>query len=374
MKIVVVGAGIVGASAAYHLASKGAEVIIVDKNHQGLATGAGAGIVCPWISRVENKDWYTLARNGAIYYPTLINALKEDGENNVSYKFVGALGVSTEIEELNRIEERAKKCKMDTPEVGEITRLTAKQAKALFPPLREDLMAVHVSGAARVDGRLLREGLKNAAIKHGAKIVDGEVTGLEVKNEQVIGVKANEEIIYADKVIFAGGAWVPHLMERYGVTIKVEPQRGQIAHIKMDQYDTSDWPVVLPQTSHYLVSFDDRVVVGATRETGSGFDYRLTVDGVKEVLDQALSIAPGLANGTLSEVRIGFRPMGETIIPTLGEVPFMKNLIIATGLGASGLTMGPYVGKLASDLAVNEIIDLDLTPYLVEEKISQRTL
>lgn len=366
MKVVVIGAGIVGASAAYHLALGGEEVVIIDKNHQGAATGAGAGIVCPWISRVENNDWFELAKRGAIYYPELIQALKEDGEEEVGYKFVGALGVGTDSKDLDKIEERAIKCKKEIPEVGKITRLSSKEAKKLFPPLREDLMAVHVTGAARVDGRLLREALKKGAIKHGASVINGEVTELIIKEGKIVGVEVGNEYVTADKVIFAGGAWVPDLLGKYGINIQVEPQKGQIVHIKMENQDTSEWPVILPQTSHYLVSFDDRVVVGATRETGSGFDYRVTIEGVKEVVDQALSVAPGLGDGTLSEIRIGFRPMGDQIIPFLGEVTSIKDLVIATGLGASGLTMGPYVGKLAAEIVTNVRLNLDITPYSPE--------
>ena len=47
MWIVVVGAGILGASTAYHLAREGADVAIVDQAHEGQATAAGAGIICP---------------------------------------------------------------------------------------------------------------------------------------------------------------------------------------------------------------------------------------------------------------------------------------------------------------------------------------
>ena len=54
MHIVVVGAGILGASVAYHLARYGAQVTIVDQAHPGRATAAGAGIICPWVSGVDD--------------------------------------------------------------------------------------------------------------------------------------------------------------------------------------------------------------------------------------------------------------------------------------------------------------------------------
>lgn len=363
MKIIVIGAGIVGASTAYHLAKKGAEVVVVDKIHEGQATAAGAGIVCPWISRVEDSDWYTLAKGGACYYPLLISQLEEDGENDLGYGMVGAIAVSADEDELNLIEQKVRKLQEETPDVGKVSRLSAVEARELFPPLREDLAAVHVTGAARVDGKLLRDGLKNGAKKHGALFYSGEAR-LEVVNGKVTGVHIDHDFISSDAVVISAGAWASELLTPYGVNLPVEPQKGQIAHLKLPDYETSKWPVVLPQSSHYMVCFDDsRVVVGATRETGSGYDYRLTAAGVKEILEEALSVAPGLSNSTLHEVRIGFRPAGPDILPLLGSIPSIEGLIVATGLGASGLTMGPYVGALAAKLAINEELEVDIAPY-----------
>ncbi|MBU8919168.1 FAD-dependent oxidoreductase [Neobacillus sp. 114] len=363
MKIVVVGAGIVGSSAAYYLARNGAEVIIVDKLHDGQATAAGAGIVCPWITSVENQSWYTLANAGACFYSSLISQLTEDGESETGYGIVGAIAVSSNEEELNTIEQKARKHQEETPEVGEVVRLSPIEAQQLFPPLRDDLSAVLVTGGARVDGRMLRDALKRGAQKHGAKYYIGEAS-LEVVNGKVTGVNINGELISADSVVIAAGAWAAELLDPFGINISIEPQKGQIVHLKLPGQDTSKWPVILPQSSHYMVCFDDsRVVVGATRETGSGYDYRVTAGGAKEVLEEALFVAPGLADSTFIETRIGFRPMGPDILPLLGPVPEIDGLIVATGVGASGLTMGPYVGTLAAKLASNEKLELDISPY-----------
>ncbi len=364
MKVVVVGTGIVGASAAYHLAKRKIEVVMVDKVQEGKATSAGAGIVCPWASKVDDGDWYKIAKRGAKHYPTLIEELKNDGEEEVGYRKVGALCVSKDTDELDEIEKRVSAKQQDAPEAGEIKRLNADQTRKLFPPLNEKLEGVLVSGAARVDGRLLREALKRAAQKHGAQFIEGEGM-LIYESNKVTGVKVNGETILADSVLITTGAWAPELLKPLGINLTIEPQRGQIAHIQLPDQETKDWPVILPQTSHYMLAFDDsRIVAGATRETDSGFDYRLTAGGVKEVLDQALHIAPGLTNGTLKEVRIGFRPMGPDILPILGPVPDYEGLVLANGLGASGLTMGPYVGKLAGEIAIGGEVELDITPYL----------
>jgi D-amino-acid dehydrogenase len=143
----------------------------------------------------------------------------------------------------------------------------------------------------------------------------------------------------------------------------VAPQRGQIIHLAVPGQETGGWPFIAGYHSHYLLPFADRVVVGATRETGSGFDYRFTAEGVREVLTEALRIAPGLAPATVREMRIGFRPLSNDTLPFLGAVPGVEGLVLATGTGPSGLTIGPFCGAVAARVALGEQAPVDLSPY-----------
>jgi D-amino-acid dehydrogenase len=251
-----------------------------------------------------------------------------------------------------------------SPEMGEVAALDPDQARELFPPLRSDYHAVHISGAARVDGRLISAAMRRAAGRAGATVIAGGAR-LHLTSGEVKGVIAGTQLIEADAVVAATGAWTNEFLAPAGLSIGVTPQRGQIVHIGLGLTDTSRWPAILPSDSgHYMLAFDDsRVVAGATRETGSGFDYRVTPGGLAEVLRQALEIAPGLASGTYLETRIGFRPMGPDIRPLLGPVPALERLVVATGLGSSGLTMGPYAGEMAARCALGAELPIDLTPF-----------
>lgn len=364
MKVIVVGSGIVGASAAYHLVKQRVEVVVVDEELQGHATAAGAGIICPWTSRQRGKDWYTLASDGAQFYPSLIEALKEEGQTDVSYKKVGALLTSTETEALDTIVNELKGKQKDAPLMGDVERVSSEQAREFFPPLCESLEAIFIPGAARVDGNLLRNALLEAAINHGARKISGKAT-LLVKNNRATGVTVSGKAIAADAVLITAGAWAPQLLSPFGIKLNVEPQRGQIVHLKLPSTNTSTWPVVSPEGSgHYMLAFDDsRVVIGATRETGSGFDYNVTAGGMLEVLTEGLAIAPGLTNATIDEVRIGFRPMGPDFLPLLGPIERLSGVFLANGLGASGLTVGPYVGKLVSSMITGEQVSVDVSAY-----------
>lgn len=364
MRLIVVGAGIVGTSCAFAASSLGADVVLVDAAKPGRATAAGAGIICPWSAQVTDLAWSTLGYAAARKYPALIARLADLGETDVSYRQVGALVLADREEDRERIRLALTARRAETPEIGEVTGLSAADAQRLFPPLRPDAAAVHIGGAARVDGRKLAAALTSAAARQGAVIRDGEAH-LVGYRDRVAGVRIDGELLEGDAVVAATGAWTRSFLPETGPAVPVEAQRGQIMHISLDGADTGRWPVVLPGTSgHYLVPFDGgRIVAGATRETGSGLDYRVTPAGLAEILGEALAVAPGLADGTYLETRVGFRPVGPGIRPLLGPLPGLDGLIVATGLGATGLTMGPLAGELAAQVALGLPPAIDLAPY-----------
>ncbi|MBD0420255.1 FAD-binding oxidoreductase [Streptomyces sp. TRM S81-3] len=361
MRVVVVGCGIAGAAAGYDLARNGVDVVMVDSRVPGRATSAGAGIVCPWSSRTDDEDWYRIALAGAEHYQELLAALAADGETDLGYRQVGALCLVSEAEATERLRDVAERT-AKSPSAGEVELVSARRARHLFPPLAHDGPAIHIPGAARLDGRSVRDAMTRAAVRHGARLMEG--TAAIDADGAVRGVRVGDEFVGADAVIAAAGAWSPRLLEPLGVRVRVAPQRGQIVHLRLPGARTADWPVVLPESHHYLLAFDDsRVVVGATREDDAGFDHRVTAAGLAEVLAEALAVAPGLAGATHAETRVGFRPVGPDIRPSLGAVPEIDGLVVVNGLGASGLTVGPYAGSIAARLARRMDAGIELSPY-----------
>lgn len=369
-RVAVIGGGIVGASAAYHLARAGVETVLADREDAGHATAAGAGIIAPGSSTRPAAAFYPLAQAAASYYPDLVASLAEIGQTDTRYEVVGELLLARTEEELAALPATAnllaERRSAGMPNIGTVTEVDDASARELFPALGPIKGALHVAGAARVDGDFMRRALVGGARHLGAEVRFGDAA-LVVDGSRVTGIRVDGDVIATDAVIVATGAWTNTLLAPLGVSVAVEPQRGQILHLTMPGTDTSRWPIIGGTGEQYMLTFGpDRIVSGATRETGSGFDVRMTLGGAKHIVDHAMSVAPGLARATLTEIRVGLRPLSADGLPYLGPVPGYDGVVLATGHGPSGLMLGPWSGLAAANLAVGERVSLDLAPYAID--------
>lgn len=369
-KIIIIGAGIVGISAAYHLAGRDAEVVVVDREELGQATKAAAGIICPWASQRRNKAWYALASAGAAYYPHLIRSLEQAGESETGYNKAGALAIHTDIEKLKKkvllVEERKK----DAPEIGDVELLSTEQMKDRFPLLSEDYQAVWISGAAKVDGGALRDALERVAVRRGVKLVKGSALPF-VQDGRVAGVIVDGDIIKGDRFILAAGAWANEFTAPLGKKLQVSGQKAQILHLQTDETATDAWPVIMPPATQYVVPFQDgRFVAGATHEDTDDFNIQQTAGGMLEILNHVIPMAPGLSKAEIAEVRVGIRPHTPNFMPVIGALPDYENVFVANGLGSSGLTVGPLVGKSLSQLVLGEATGWNLESYALSQIIA----
>ncbi|MGF3054151.1 NAD(P)/FAD-dependent oxidoreductase [Microbacterium sp. YY-03] len=342
--IAVIGGGIAGVTTAFHLARRGATVTVIDDGGFGQATAASAGIIAPWVSKSDG-DFYAAYAAGGNYYPEFLSQLEALGIPELGYRRSGALMVDADAEGIEAEYERIVSRVRDAGDVaGEVKRVAGDDVQSLFPALASGLTGLLVTGGGRVDGRILRDAALTGAIAHGARHLVDAVIGLE-QTKTGWSVKTTTSTTMFDAVVVAAGARVMDIFDRLDMRIGVTPQRGQIVHLHLRGVNTSPWPTVHPLGDHYMTPFDGgRIAVGATRETGSGFDPRVTAAGQMSVLQKALELAPGLGEATLVETRVGIRPMGDDHMPVVGRVPGRDGLWVASGYGAGGLTMGPLLG------------------------------
>lgn len=358
---IVIGGGVVGMATAWHLVRDGVRTLLLDRADAGKASDAGAGILSARFLPDDPDPLDRLKAAALRYYPELIERLQADDAGDTGYAVPGALIVAIDTDEVAPFAALAGKIRAGGNAHREVA---ADEARMLFPPLGEVRGVLHSPTDGRVDGRLLVAALGRSAERHGLVRQSADVEYLLADVGRVRGVVAGGEEIRAGWVVLAAGAWSGALGAPLGLRIPVAPQRGQICHLHMPDADTAAWPVIGAFRDHYMVSWPGgRVVVGATRETGSGFQPQTTVAGIMEVLGEALRVAPGLRAASLVEVRVGLRPASPDGRPMLGPAPGVAGLLLATGHGPSGLLLGPLSGKLVAGLVTDANDGADLAPF-----------
>ena len=362
-KVAIVGAGIVGATAAYYLSKEAdIEVTVFDFGH-GQATKAAAGIISPWFSKRRNKAWYKMARLGADFYVDLLADLEKSGQKVDFYQRSGVFLLKNDDSKLEELYQLALQRRDESPLIGELAILDQIAANNLFPGLEGFERLLYASGGARVDGQLLVSRLLGAS---QVKVVKKEVSLKPLSSAYQID---NQMF---DQVILSTGAWLGHILEPLGYEVDVRPQKGQLRDYQVEQ-DMGAYPVVMPEGEWDLIPFPGRKLsLGATHENDMGFD--LTVD--ETLLDQMFVAAspfyPALDEAISSGERVGIRAYTSDFSPFFGLVPNLSEVYTASGLGSSGLTTGPIIGYHLAQMLQGRSGVLDPADYPTERYIKEK--
>lgn len=372
-KVAIIGAGVVGASAAYFLSKEKEIDLTVYDESTGQGTSAAAGIISPWLSRRRNKKWYRMVKEGAAFYPSFLKEVMNDQPIPPSvYKKVGTLLFKKKEKHLYELQEIGEKRREDAPEMGVLTVLNPKEIKEKIPIYTKEEKALWAEGGARVDGEKLVDLLLNKAATNGASFVPERVTISQDAKGYIIHSSKGEELF--DSVILAVSAWLPETLEPLDYDVDIRPQKGQLVEVKLENTDTADWPVIMPQGEEDIIPFENgHVMIGATHEDEAGYD--LTFDEVilKEMIHKASqAFSTHFDQASIFAYRSGTRAYTSDYAPFFGQVPEADRLFTASGLGSTGLTAGPLVGKCLAQLVLNQESSLPLEDYPITHYIQKR--
>jgi D-amino-acid dehydrogenase len=347
--VAVVGAGLVGLSLAYELASLGASVAVIDAGHPGRATDAGAGILSPLTSADADPDLWPFLRQAGLHYPDLLARLAADGAalEETGYGRCGILSIGLRESEDEWFAPFAEVVQRRSP--GDVVEITPEEASSLFPPLGPVHRVLHAPASARVDGRGMAAALRQGAAARGVAFVTGAAHGVVagasgMRHVEAVEVEGHQNV-ECGAVAVAGGAWTAAVGEWLGVRLPVGPTKGQIVHLGVGA-ETGEWPIVQPLLTHYIVPWPGgRVACGGTFEATAGFSVSVTAAGLHELLRECLNVAPGLRGADYLETRVGLRPTSADDQAVVGRLPGWGNAWVATGHGANGLLQGPMSAR-----------------------------
>ena len=361
-KVAIIGAGIVGATAAYYLSKESDLEVTVFDHGQGQATKAAAGIISPWFSKRRNKAWYKMARLGADFYVDLLADLEKSGQEIDFYQRSGVFLLKKDETKLEELYQLAHQRREESPLIGQLAILDQASANELFPGLQGFDRLLYASGGARVDGQLLVTRLLEAS---QVKLVKEKVTLTPLAS----GYQIDEEVF--DQVILATGARLGHILKPLGYAVDVRPQKGQLRDYQLAQ-DMEAYPVVMPEGEWDLIPFaGGKLSLGATHENDMGFDLTVDETLLKQMEEAALPCYPSLVEATRAGERAGIRAYTSDFSPFFGQVPELAGVYAASGLGSSGLTTGPIIGYHLAQLVQGKELILDPANYPIENYVKR---
>ncbi len=348
MQVVVVGAGVVGYAIAYELASRGAQVCVVDPRGSGQgATRASAGILAPYIEGHSS----TLLRLGVCsleQYDGFVARVSRDAGRPVEYGRTGTLQVAVDDAEVDDLNEQRRA--LVTAGVSH-SFIDADEARRLEPNLSADVRAgLMMSQHGYVHAAALVSALVHGAARHGARLSVAHVQGVDADRGS-LKVATTDEQIVADAVVMAAGSWSGAIPTGSAPAPPVRPVRGQLLQLRRAQPTIS---TVVWGRACYLVPWrDGSVLVGATVED-AGFDENVTVDGVRHLLQSSERIVPALRSAIFIEARAGLRPAASDELPIIGASTAVPGLYYATAHYRNGVLLAPLTAMLIADLLIND--------------------
>ena len=359
--VVIVGGGVMGTSAAFHLAEAGVDVVLVERAElaAGSTSRAAGGV------RAQFSD----ALNIQIAQRSL-QAFRSFGTRpgwEIDFKRSGYLFVLSREADVTAFEANvALQNRYGVPS----RMLGAAKARALCPLLAgDDILAASFSpDDGHATPEAVVQGYAYAARALGAHVRVGcELTAIETDGDTITRVQTSDGPIATNVVICTAGAWSRACGEMVGVSLPVSPLRRQILFTEPMDGLPPDLPFTIDfATSFYFHREGPGLLMGMSdaREQ-PGFALETTDDWVPDLLDIASRRAPRIAETGIKGGWAGLYEVTPDHNAIIGESERVSRFLYATGFSGHGFLQGPAVGEILRDLVLDRTPFVDIGPLSV---------
>ena len=419
MQAIIIGAGVTGVATAYYLQQYGAEVTVLERAEgAGLETSFGngggltAGVVEPWnapgihkvlLQSLGRKDAPILLRAMAIpemmsWGVRFLRASRQDAfientkRNSVLARY--SLALMEQIREETGIEYRRSDTGtllvyrdqasldngvkhyrflgeerdlehrvLDTPDLitlePSLQPVQDKLAGGIHFPTDE-------AGDCHIFCRNLAEILEKRSIRfhYGLSVVK------IIRQGTLFGVELSDgEMLKADKVVVAAGAYSPKLVAPLGIRLPMYPVKGYSVTIPMEGWVTRPRHLVGDMDVHAVANpLGGEVLRVAGTAEFTGFDKTIPAERVANLVKLVEAIFPefaGIMDRDALNPWTGLRPMSCDGVPILGKTS-IDGLYLNTGHGHLGWTSGAASGRVLADTIMGQPPEVDMSPYSID--------
>ncbi|MCR4430254.1 MAG: FAD-binding oxidoreductase [Tepidanaerobacteraceae bacterium] len=360
---VVIGGGVIGCSVAYHLAKRGIDVILIEKDD--IASGTSGA--CDKAALLQSKN-PGLHLEMALESVKLFPELQRELDTDIEFKNNGGMIVIKTDEQWQVMQgfvERQRKTGLKVELLGR------EQALERQPAFARDILGATYSP---MDGEVnpinLTLGFFRGAKKYGARpLLSTEVKGIKAEKGKVSAVLTTDGEILTRFVVNACGVYAPIVGRMAGIDIPIIPRRGQIivtepvpplirGDVNCARYITAKFkPELLGNDDNARLGIglslgqteNGNLLIGGTREF-AGYDTRTTHRALRAILKHAASLVPVLKDISIIRSFAGLRPYTPDGLPILGEAENLKGFIMAAGHEGDGIALSAITGRIISEI------------------------
>ncbi len=356
-EVLVVGGGIIGLSTAFMLKNQGINVTVIDPNPTLGTSHYAAGMLAPVMeSNPQETDLIDFNIKSREMWDDFHQEITKITGQSIDFREIGTVSVAFNLDDKRYLHEVAsfqKKFHLKS----EILSTTA--LRTLEPMLNPSISGgIYAPNDHVVNPRLTLQALKSCLDLDS--LIEDSVTELTVESGKLATVITRNGLRFTPSyVVLATGIRGNNILGMPDeLRIDVRPVKGQILRLKALSNDSLPRVIVRGIVNGRFIYIVPRsngeIVVGATMEE-KGFDDTVTAIAVKEMLEDALSVIPGIDEASILEFQSGFRPATNDNAPVVGKSE-IDNIIYAFGHFRHGILEAPLTASIVTSIVTEKSI------------------
>ena len=346
-RIVVVGAGIVGSSIAYHLTKMGAEVTLIERDRPA-AHASGRSFA--WINASYPKKPYSYHHLSQL---SLLAYHRLETEIDIDVRWGGSLEWFTSQENQKML---VQEIEIQQGYGVPVQMISGEQAHELEPNVEFDKNAS--IAFSKLDGAVDAVGVVDKFLRKtislGSKVLyPVTYKSLKVVGNKIVAVRTSVGEIETDQVVFACGVDTDELLKinvlkisRPGIILRTQPMKKVIDRVIVAPgvhiHQQDDGKVVIGEQAGVPISHLNRLAMKPESFPSAAFEMQHG----ERILAIAQKFVPQLETIELEQVVIGWRPLPHDERPVVGHVKNIPGAYLATM--HSGVTLAPIIGELVA--------------------------